>query len=205
MRAFLSVKEILQNFSVLKDNLKTLLPCSLSIGAMNYFRDTFLPRIKHGYLLPRLHKISPPMVHQGYPQTDLPSPGYDFARYQSNGSPYPLDMLFSVAFRQYQIPYPQRKVVSQLGTKQVYPVSHKLPQWQMTQKLIGKLPNPLLTPPSAGMCLHQGFYFAFLIGYHYIIGIFLKKRFLSLLFFLSFPANKIPIFFLPLHLLRINF
>jgi len=39
----------------------------------------------------------------------------------------------------------------------------------MSQKLIGKLRNPLLAPPSAGMCLHQGFYFAFLIGYHYIV------------------------------------
>ena len=134
---------------------------------MKYFRCNFLPGMKQGYLLPRLHKISPPMVQQGDPQTDLSSPGYYFARYQPNGSPYPLNMLFSVTFWQYQIPYPQRKIIRQLGTKQVYPVSHKLLKRQMTQKLIGKLPNPLLTPPSAGMGLHQGFYLAFLIGYHY--------------------------------------
>lgn len=155
---------------------------------MNYFRDNFLPRMKHGYLLPGLYKIFPPMMQQGYPENDLPSPGYHLARYQSNAPSYPLNMLLSIAFRQYQIPYPQRKVVSHLGAKQVYPVSHKLPQGQMIQKLIGKLRYPLLTPPSAGMCLHQGFYFAFLIGYHYIIGKLLKQRLLSMFVFSPFPS-----------------
>lgn len=138
---------------------------------------------------PRMNKVLPPPMHGRYFHSYLTSIRDYLGGNQPDTTPYPLDVLLSVRFWQYQVPYPERQVIGQLRAQQIYPVCKKLFHRKVTEKLIRKLANPFLTLPTFRMGLHKPLDFALTIGYYRIVRIChrLKERTLACLG--SFPVS----------------
>ena len=118
--------------------------------------------------LPPINKVSlPPMEYRDLHPNLTPSMGH-LRSNQPDGSSYPLDMFLPIKRRQHQVPYSKRKIVSQLSTKQIYPVTHKVLHGKMKEKLIGELGNPSLAHPSLVMKLQNLFDSILPIRYHHI-------------------------------------
>jgi hypothetical protein len=114
---------------------------------------------------------------------------------QPNSPSDPFNVLLPTKGWQYQVPYPERQVIAQLGTQKIHPVAHESLQRKMKQKLIRELGNPPLRHPSLVVKLQNLFDFTLTICHHYIIRIaqYLKERFLSGLGCLLLSPNQVSI------------
>lgn len=165
------------------------------------FLSTAYSNIQGRNRFPCMNKVFPPPMHGRYFHSYLTSIRNYLGGNQSHTTPYPFNMLLSVGFWQYQIPYPERQIVGQLRTQKIYPVCKKLSHRKMAEKLIRKLANPFLTLSTLRVGLHKLMDIALTIGYYRIVSICrrLKERALACLVLFPFPFCQIPIPFRPPH------
>src|SRR5579871_668590 len=130
-------------------------------------------------------------------QPDLPTPGKDLRRNESDPAAQLLHVRPAIGGRQRKIPHPQRQIVTELSTEQINPVGHKIPHWQMREKLLGKLPDPSLRSPTGIVLLHERLSLSHPIRDNHIIGKALKECLLASFLFLYLTPDQIPIPLLP--------
>lgn len=133
------------------------------------FLSTACSHIQGRNRFPRMNKVLPPPMHGRYFYSYLTSIRNCLGGNHSYTTPYPFDVLLSVWFWQYQIPYPERQIIVQLCAQKIYPVCKKLPHRKVTEKLICKPANPFLALPTLHLNLHNLWDIALMIGYYHIV------------------------------------
>ena len=157
--------------------------------------STFHSTIQLWNSLPPINKVSPPPVQHRDLQPNLMASMGHLRSNQPNGSPDALNMFLPIKRRQHQVPDPKRKIVGQLGTKQIHPVTHKPLHRKMKEKLVGKLRNPSLAHPSLIMKFQNLLDSILAVCYDDIIRIVHNLKESRLTAFVSFliPPYQIPV------------